>query len=80
MEERGIVAPALYSSLLMEYSTTACVAGLLATMQYGILEAFNYANNNPSQITLETNGATNYVDGVSITVRISWTSKAHMDL
>jgi len=31
VEERWIVAPALYSSLLMEHSTTVCAAGLLAT-------------------------------------------------
>ena len=43
------------------------VCGRITGYQYGILEAFNYANDNPSQITLETNGASNYVDGVSIT-------------
>jgi len=42
------------------------VCGRIIGYQYSILEAFNYANNNPSQITLETNGASNYVDGSSI--------------
>ena len=43
------------------------VCGRIIGYQYGILEAFNYAHLSPSQITLETNGASNYVDGISIT-------------
>ena len=43
------------------------VCGRIIGYQYGRPEAFNFAQNIQRRITLETNRAINYVDGISVT-------------